>query len=260
MATADAIDRLDLLSSADYANAMERLRGGRRVLSQGLSVLNQIVISAGLVAGFAALLAAISPDLLAFPAAVLAAAAIYHHSQRITSAAEAAVAERQRASLHLYDLGTGSTEGKELRVYDAGPRVAARFSSGWRATDADLTKAAWHAVAWRALAWLILGAGLGTELWVLASLHPGKTIPGIAFLTIISVIQLADQGSRCYCRGPGPAGGDSRTGVRLAARPGPRVLAWRIRCSGARRTRPWHPPCRCRLPLSRVDAARDQRP
>jgi ABC-type multidrug transport system fused ATPase/permease subunit len=196
MRTTDAIDRLDLLSSVGYANAVERLRGGRRVLSQGLSVLNQIAISIGLVAGFAVLLATISPDLLVFPAAALAAAAIYHRSQRIASAAEAAVAERQRASLHLYDVGTGSAEGKELRVYGAGPRLAARYSSGWRAIDADLTRAAWHTVAWRALAWLVLGAGLGTELWVLGNLHPGKTFPGIAFLTIISIVQLAEQASR----------------------------------------------------------------
>ncbi len=164
-ATASTIDVFD---DADVVDRMEILRVGREPLVNALALLSAAV---GLAAGTLVamlLFASVDLRLAALPLLTIPIIVVYHRSETQVSKAEQRVAERRRLALHLYDIGTGPAEAKELRVLGHGNALVERHAATWQEIDDELTAVTTHGLVTRLLAWtgycIVLAVALGVVL------------------------------------------------------------------------------------------------
>ena len=103
-----------------------------------------------------------------------------------------AAAERQaaedaeparRLARHLFDLGTSSGPGKEIRVTRTADRLITRRRTAWEEWYVLLSATRWSSAAWRALAWALFGAAYaGAIVYVALVLRasPGDVLLALA--------------------------------------------------------------------------------
>ncbi len=105
-------------------------------------------------------------------------------------------AEERRAGLHLFDVGTGLAEGKELRIFGLQQRLLGRYRSSWQSVDDTINGEALRVVGRRGGAWalycVVLGLGLAYSTNLV--IH-GHSTAGDAFLVVWVLVGLGDQGA-----------------------------------------------------------------
>jgi len=148
-----SVPTLDPFDDPDQLDRLEILRIGRQPLVNVLAVAGGLLgaVTGAVVA--ALLLAAVRPWLAVLPLLVVPVAMVYFRTELASSEAERRVAERRRVALHLYDVGTGAAEGKELRVLGHGDALAARHDATWSDIDDELSAVATRGLALRLAAW-----------------------------------------------------------------------------------------------------------
>jgi ATP-binding cassette subfamily B protein len=173
-----------------FVDRLEMLRVGRGPLSNALAFLSGVV---GLVVGTlvtAGLFAAVNPWLAPLPLLALPVVVIYARTEAASGRAEERVAENRRVALHLYDVGTGPGEGKELRVLGHVDALLDRYTATWDAVDAELTQADVRALKLRLLAWAgycsVIAAVLGLVLTTTSRHLSGPSL----FLLAVAATQL----------------------------------------------------------------------
>ena len=133
--TLSGVHTIDMYDDPKFVDRLEILRVGRMPLANSLAFLSGIV---GLAVGTlvaAGLFAAVNPWLAALPLVALPVVIVYARTEAASGKAEERVAENRRIALHLYDVGTGPGEGKELRALGMPMRyVAATPPPGTQST------------------------------------------------------------------------------------------------------------------------------
>jgi ATP-binding cassette subfamily B protein len=188
-----SVPTLDHLDHPDYLDRLEMLRAGRFPLTQTVGLLRDIMFMVASLAITSTLLILVDPRLFLLPLSVVPVAWIYYRSQRAVSMTERAVAERRRTALHLFDVGTGFAEGKELRVGRHEATLQRLFASVSASIDDDLSRADRRAAITRICTWLLFAGAVAAGL-ILAIRDPVHDVtPGGIFLTVTVIAQLADQ-------------------------------------------------------------------
>lgn len=163
-----AVPTIDVFDDHTLVDRLEILRVGREPLVNALSLVGSLI---GVVMGTvvtALLFAAVDPRLVVLPVLMLPVVVVYHRTETNGSRAEQRVAERRRLALHLYDVGTGPAEGKELRVLGHADALVERHAATWQEVDDELSRIAIRGLVSRLLAWaaycLVLAGVLASVL------------------------------------------------------------------------------------------------
>jgi ABC-type multidrug transport system fused ATPase/permease subunit len=191
-----AIPTLDHFHSTEFADRVELLRTGRAPLTMAGGLLTQVIFGFTSVAISAALLGSVTRVLAVLAVLPVGLAWWYRRTERKLSEAEVATASHRREALHLFDVGTGFAEGKELRVFQLEKRLLARYRRTWRSVDHGLNGAARGVLTSRVVAWSLYCAvmGLGLAYAIDEGVH-GHITPGNAFLVVWVMIGQGDQGA-----------------------------------------------------------------
>ncbi len=159
---------IDVYDDPDFVDRLEMLRVGRSPLANSLALLGGLV---GLLLGTAVtagLFAAVDPWLAVLPLLAAPVIMVYARTEAVSGRAEERVAENRRVALHLYDVGTGPAEGKELRALGQTGALLERHTATWDAVNSELIAADHHALKLRLLAWTgycaVIAAVLGVVL------------------------------------------------------------------------------------------------
>jgi ATP-binding cassette subfamily B protein len=188
-----AVPTVDHLDHPGYLDRLEMMRAGRFPLTMTIGLVRDVVFLLFSLAISSVLLVLVDPRLLLLPISVVPVAWVYFRSQRAVSVVEHEVAERRRIALHLFDVGTGPAEAKELRVGRHESTLIRRFADVSNSVERDLGGADRHAVVVRVSTWLLFAGAVAAGL-VLTVRDPVHTItPGGIFLTVTLIAQLADQ-------------------------------------------------------------------
>ncbi len=183
---------LDPFDDPAQLDRLEILRIGRQPLVNVLAVAGGLIgaVTGAVVA--ALLLAAVSPWLAVLPLLVIPVAVVYFRTELASSEAERRVAERRRVALHLYDVGTGAAEGKELRVLGHADALATRHDATWADIDDELSAVATHGLFLRLGAWAAYCVVLSVALVLaLTTASDSGTLAGPSlFLLAIATGQL----------------------------------------------------------------------
>ena len=183
-----AVPTIELFDDSDVVDRLEILRIGREPLVNALALAGGMVglLAAALVT--ALLFAAVDPWLALLPLLMAPVVVVYHRTEAANSLAERQVAERRRVALHLYDVGTGPAEGKELRVLGHGDALLARHAATWAEVDDHLSRTATRGLVLRLTAWAVYCAVLAA---VLVAVLGGGDVPGPSlFLLAMATSQL----------------------------------------------------------------------
>jgi ABC-type multidrug transport system fused ATPase/permease subunit len=188
-----SVPTVDHLDDPGYLDRLEMLRAGKFPLTQTIGLLRDIIFMVTSLIITAVLLVLVDPRLFLLPLSAVPVAWVYYRSQTAVSLTERAVAERRRTALHLFDVGTGFTEAKELRVGRHEGTLQRRFADVSRSIDDDLSRADRRAMVVRTITWLLFAGAVASGL-ILAIRDPVHAVtPGGVFLTVTVIAQLADQ-------------------------------------------------------------------
>jgi ATP-binding cassette subfamily B protein len=184
------VHTIDVYDDPKFVDRLEILRVGRMPLANALAFLGGVI---GLVVGTlvtAGLFAAVNPWLAALPLLALPIIIVYARTEAASGRAEERVAENRRIALHLYDVGTGPGEGKELRALGHSSALLRRYAATWDAVDADLTAADTYALKLRLVSWVgycaVIAAVLATVLTTVDKHVSGPSL----FLLAMAATQL----------------------------------------------------------------------
>jgi ATP-binding cassette subfamily B protein len=186
------VHTIDLFDDPELVDRLELLRVGRGPLVNALASLGGLF---GLTFGTlvtASLYAVVDPWLIALPVLVVPVIAVYAQTEAASARAEERVAERRRIALHLYDVGTGPAEGKELRVLGQADSLIQRHASTWDDINAELSRVDARSMVLRLGSWAAYCAVLATALGLVvtdASDH-GKLVGPSLFLLALATTQL----------------------------------------------------------------------
>jgi ATP-binding cassette, subfamily B, bacterial len=184
------VHTIDMYDDPAFADRLELLRVGRGPLVNALALLGGLV---GLVAGTlvtAGLFAAVNPWLAALPLLALPVVVVYARTEASSGEAEERVAENRRIALHLYDVGTGPSEGKELRALGHTDALLRRYTATWNAVDAELTKADTHALKLRLASWAGYCAVVAAVLAIVLTTADRRLSGPSLFLLAMAATQL----------------------------------------------------------------------
>jgi ATP-binding cassette subfamily B protein len=161
-----AVPTLDPFDDPDRLDRLEILRVGRQPLVNVLAAAGGVTQTAVGSVVAAVLFATVRPWLAVLPLLVVPVAVVYFRTEEASSEAERRVAERRRVALHLYDVGTGSAEGKELRVLGQADALLARHDATWIEIDDELSAVATRGLVLRLLSWAAYCAVVAVALAV----------------------------------------------------------------------------------------------
>jgi ATP-binding cassette subfamily B protein len=160
------VHTIDMYDDPKFVDRLEILRIGRMPLANALAFLSGVVgLSLGTLVT-AGLFAAVNPWLALLPLVALPVVVIYDRTEAASGRAEERVAENRRIALHLYDVGTGPAEGKELRALGHTDALLGRYAATWDAVNHELTTADMHALKLRLAAWTAYAAVIAAVLGV----------------------------------------------------------------------------------------------
>ncbi len=169
----DHLDELHLLNINH-----QKLAGVHDALVTNLSTVVRLVITVGL-------LASIHPLLLLLPVAGIPCVAANARAVRERHAVEQQVASMFRLSLSLFEIGTRRDAGKELRLFNVGDEVAARWDAVTAEADQLVERRDRRQAVSCALGWLVFGLGFGAaELLVAHEAAAGRATVGDLVLAL----------------------------------------------------------------------------
>ncbi len=143
----------------EYLDRLELLRTGRGELADVVSALSSFLLFALRILVTSALLVSVFPGLLVLPLFALPSLVLTGRAQRFIQHAEERTAADQRRALHLFDLATGPSPAKELRIFGLESTIAQRHRDLRRAVDRKIAKARTAAAVREAAGLLVFGAG-----------------------------------------------------------------------------------------------------
>jgi ATP-binding cassette subfamily B protein len=184
------VQTIDMYDDPKFVDRLELLRVGRGPLANALAFLGGVV---GLVVGTlvsAGLFAAVNPWLAMLPLVAVPVVVIYARTEAASGRAEERVAENRRIALHLYDVGTGPSEGKELRALGHADSLLRRYTATWDAVDADLTQADTRALKLRLASWAGYCAVIAAVLGVVLTTADRQLSGPSLFLLAMAAMQL----------------------------------------------------------------------
>jgi ATP-binding cassette subfamily B protein len=182
------VDTIDVFDDPQFVDRMELLRVGRMPLVNALALLAGLV---GLATGTlvtAGLFASVDPWLAVMPVLVIPVVVVYVRTEGASARAEERVAERRRLALHLFDVGTGPAEGKELRVLGQSDALLRRYTSTWDEIHAELDRANLRALGSRLASWTVYCTVLAVSLGLTVS---AKSTDGTLTGSSLFVLALA---------------------------------------------------------------------
>ena len=196
LALSGSIPTLDHFHGTDFSDRVELMRTGKAPLTMVGGLMTQVVFGFASLLISAALLGFVSPPLAIAALAPLAVAWWYRRTERGISTVQESTAEERRAGLHLFDVGTGLAEGKELRIFGLQDRLLGRYRSSWQSVDDTVNGEALRVMGRRGAVWalycVVLGLGLAFSTNLV--IH-GHSTAGDAFLVVWVLVGLGDQGA-----------------------------------------------------------------
>ena len=181
---------IDVYDDPKFVDRLEMLRIGRSPLVNSLALLGGLI---GLLAGTAVttlLFAAVDPWLALLPILAVPIIVIYARTEAASGRAEEAVAENRRVALHLYDVGTGPSEGKELRALGQTQTLLQRHTAAWDNVNAELITADHHALKLRLAAWTGYSAVIAAVFGVVLTTTDRHVSGPSLFLLTMAATQL----------------------------------------------------------------------
>jgi ATP-binding cassette subfamily B protein len=119
-----------------------------------------------------ALLVAIHPALILLVVFALPTVGSSAWRPAVERRAEEQAAPAKRLSTHLFMTATSAPAGKEVRVTQIGPRLAADRRAAWDQWYATVAPIRWTTAVWHALAWAAFGLGyVGAIVFVSSGIH-----------------------------------------------------------------------------------------
>ncbi len=194
LALTSGVPTLQHFDDPGYLDRLEILRIGRFPLTQVVSLLRDTFFLVTSLLTTTALLVSVDPRLGVLPVFMVPVVWVYYRSQGIINATERSVAEHRRRALHLFDIGTGFAEAKELRVLGEERTLQRLYARTWAQVDHDLAHAETRALARRSAAWLLYAGAVSGGLFVAINNPSGGHLSaGALFLAATVAIQLGSQ-------------------------------------------------------------------
>ncbi len=184
------VHTIDIYDDPKLVDRLEILRVGRMPLANALAFLGGTVSLAVGTLVAAGLFAAVNPWLAALPLVALPIVVSYARTEAASGRAEERVAENRRIALHLYDVGTGPGEGKELRALGHSAALLRRYAATWDAVDAELTAADHYALKLRLVSWTGCCAVVAAVLAIVLTTAENHVSGPSLFLLAMAATQL----------------------------------------------------------------------
>ncbi len=194
MSLAAGVPTLEHHEHPEYANEIELLRQQRAPLSQVLQALVAflgVVFQAIFTLG---LLASLHPALLLLPLFAIPSLFTAARMTKLQIDQDERLAEPFRRLHHLFTVGTTAGPGKELRVFDLGDELAARYATDWRDVTRTTARNERHVAILATLGWVAFGLGFAGAVALVAvrALEGGGT-PGDVALAFALAGQVNEQ-------------------------------------------------------------------
>jgi ATP-binding cassette subfamily B protein len=178
----------------EYLDRLELLRTGRGELADMVNALSSFVLFALRILVTSALLVSVFPGLLVLPLFALPSLVLTGRAQRHIQHAEERTAADQRRALHLFDLATGPSPAKELRIFGLESTIAQRHRDLRRAVDRQIAKARTAAAVREAAGLLVFGAGYVLAIGLAArEAAAGRATAGDLVLALTAAAGVRDQ-------------------------------------------------------------------
>jgi ATP-binding cassette, subfamily B, bacterial len=179
MTLASSVPTLEHHEHPEYANEIELLRQERAALSQVLNALVGFLGVAFRAVFTLGLLASLHPALLLLPLFAIPSLFTAARTTKLQIDQAEALAEPYRRLEHLFRVGTTAGPGKELRVFDLGDEVTARYGREWREVIRTTARTERRMAVLETLGWTAFGLGFAGAVALVAvrALEGGGT-PG----------------------------------------------------------------------------------
>ena len=178
----------------EYLDRLELLRTGRRELAGVVSSLSFFLLYALRITATAVLLVSVFPPLVVLPLFGIPSFVLAGRAQRRIQQAEEGTAADQRHVLHLFDLATGASPAKELRIFGLEATISQRHRGLQDSVDQRIARARWAAAGREIAGLVVFGAGyvlaIGLVAWEAAA---GRATAGDVVLALTAATQVRDQ-------------------------------------------------------------------
>ena len=188
-----AVPEVALFDDPAMLDRLEIIRTNKQPLSTPVALIRDIIWNTGNVLVSTAILVTVDIRLAVLGVLVGPIGWLYYRAEDISDAAERDVAEHRREALHLYDVGTGPDEGKEVRAFRLAPAIRARYRTAWAHVDGTLSRAYARAATVRLAGFALFCVATGVLLLVVVDdLDAGAVGPVDVLLLVLGITGLAD--------------------------------------------------------------------
>jgi ATP-binding cassette subfamily B protein len=176
----------------DYLDQVHRIREQRHMLSAAVNATAGTMRAAVTLVATALLLARVHPLLLALPAFAVLSVWVGNRSKNLDIAAQEATSEPERLRRHLFELGTASESGKELRVFGLAGVVLDRHHQASEVVLRERNRASWRSAVLQSVDGLVAGLAYASAIaLVLVLAVGGDATPGDVILVVGLAAQLS---------------------------------------------------------------------
>jgi ATP-binding cassette, subfamily B, bacterial len=176
----------------DYLDQVHRIREQRHLLSAMVNATAGTMRATVTLVATALLLARVHPLLLALPAFAVLSVWVGNRSKNLDVTAQEATSEPERLRRHLFELGTASGSGKELRVFGLAGVVLDRHHQASEVVLRERNRASWRGAVLQSVDGLVAGlAYAGAIALVLVLAVGGEATPGDVILVVGLAAQLS---------------------------------------------------------------------
>ncbi len=167
-----SVDTIEHQERPEYLDRLAVLRESVYQLDHMLLALIDTISAVACLALTIAVLATVSPWLLALALFAVPTVIISSWRSGALRVAEETAAPSQRRYRHLFTLGTTAGPAKELRVTGNTDDIAGRWSSAWADWYRTMASAQWAGGFWLAAGWAVFALGYaGAVYWTVDGLH-----------------------------------------------------------------------------------------
>ena len=182
------------LEDPGYLDRLELLRTGRGELAGMVSSLSYFALFALRILVTTSLLVSVLPALIVLPIFGLPSLVLTGRARRHVEHSEERMAPDQRRALHLFDLATGPSPAKELRIFGLESTIAERHRDLQRRMDRYMARARWAAAAREATGFIVFGAGYVLAIGLVArEAAAGRATAGDLVLALTAAAGVRDQ-------------------------------------------------------------------
>jgi ABC-type multidrug transport system fused ATPase/permease subunit len=176
----------------DYLDQVHRIREQRGLLTASVNATSGTMRAAVTLVATAVLLAMVHPALLALPAFAALSLWVGNRSKNLDVAAQEATSEPERLRRHLFELGTDSAPGKELRVFGLAGVILDRHHQASEVVLRERNRASWRSAVLQSVDGFVAGlAYAGAIALVLVLAIDGNATPGDVILVVGLAAQLS---------------------------------------------------------------------